>query len=106
MKQRKWYDAIRKYSQQYLPVALDTELYEQYSQEPEFKELSDAMDAISEKYPVVVTVTESRKPCQLNEEEVNALREYLELKESNHRFIEDWFLGEILRLRCMLMLKE
>lgn len=105
MKQRKWYDAIRKYSHQYLPVLLETEL-EQYIQEPEYKEFSDALDAICEKHPIVITVTEHQMPCQLNEEEVDALREYLEVKADIQQLITDWYLGEILRLRCLLMTKE
>ncbi len=106
MMQRKWYEAICKYGKEHLPQTLEQELFDQYSKEPEFQKFSDAMDAVYEKYPNVMRAIEFHKPCQLNEEEVDALRNYLAIKDDNQRFIEAWYLGEILRLRCKLMLKE
>ena len=106
MNQRKWYDMIRKYSEENLPDTLEQEMFDQYSKEPEFKEYSKAIDEVLEQHPNVMEAVAFHRPCNLNPEDIEPLRKYLAIRAKEQDFIRGWFLGEILRLRCKLMLKE
>lgn len=106
MSKRKWYDAVVKYSVNTPIIALAQEMYDQYSQEPEYNEITDAMESIYENHPNVMQAVEFDDPVQMGADDVEALRQYLRLKVQNQTLVEEWFMGEILRLRCLLMLKD